>query len=72
LVFVELQSLLQLRDKLNTQWGQLLLEQSTFSFHRYVDATARSRLHMHSPQLDEVVVLDEQELNVASQTGQPQ
>jgi cell division protein FtsL len=71
LVFVELQALLQQRDKMNTQWGQLLLEQSTFSFHHFVNTTARARLNMHSPQLDEVVVLEGRQVNVASKSEQP-
>jgi len=58
IVFVELQRLVQERDRLNTEWGQLLLEQSTFSFHQFVDKTARERLGMVSPDPEQIVVIN--------------
>lgn len=69
LVFVDLQALLQQRDQLNTEWGQLLLEQSTFSFHHYVNTTARKRLGMRPPAPEEVVVLDTRRPGATNKAG---
>jgi len=67
LAFVELQKLLHHRDQLNTQWGQLLLEQSTFSFHHYVNTTASERLGMFAPPPEDIAVIDERQRHIASQ-----
>ena len=42
-------------DKLNTEWGQLQLEQSSWSEHGRIERIARSRLSMVLPDNDEVV-----------------
>ena len=55
LLFVELQGLARERDDLNTEWGQLLLEQGAWSEHRRVEETARARLGMAVPNGDQVV-----------------
>ena len=55
LLFVELQGLTHERDNLNTEWGQLLLEQGAWSEHRRVEDTARVRLGMAVPAGDHVV-----------------
>jgi len=39
----------QQRDRLNTEWQQLLLEQSTWSFQHFVEQKARDRLGMVFP-----------------------
>lgn len=57
LLFVELQTLTQERDALNTEWGQLLLEQGAWSEQRRVEETARARLGMAQPASDQVVVV---------------
>ena len=57
LLFVELQTLTQERDALNTEWGQLLLEQGAWSEQRRVEETARARLGMALPASDQVVVV---------------
>lgn len=57
LLFVELQMLTQERDALNTEWGQLLLEQGAWSEQRRVEETARARLGMALPASDQVVVV---------------
>ena len=45
------------RDRLNTQWQQLLLEQSTWSFQHFVEKKARERLGMVFPEsIDRLVV----------------
>lgn len=57
LLFAELQGLTQERDLLNIEWGQLLLEQGAWSEHRRVEETARARLGMALPTVDQVVVV---------------
>ena len=57
LLFAELQSLRAERDALNTEWGQLLLEQGTWSEHRRVEQMARARLDMAIPGRDRIVVV---------------
>lgn len=57
LLFVELQTITQERDALNTEWGQLLLEQGAWSEQRRVEETARARLGMAQPASDQVVVV---------------
>jgi len=57
LLFAELQELTRERDQLNTEWGQLLLEQGAWSEHRRVEETARVRLGMALPTSDQVVVV---------------
>jgi cell division protein FtsL len=57
LLFAELQTVTQERDALNTEWGQLLLEQGAWSEQRRVEETARARLGMALPSGDQVVVV---------------
>ncbi len=57
LLFAELQTLTHERDALNTEWGQLLLEQGAWSEQRRVEETARARLGMTMPVSDQVVVV---------------
>jgi len=57
LLFVELQTVTQERDALNTEWGQLLLEQGAWSEQRRVEETAHARLGMTLPSGDQVVVV---------------
>jgi cell division protein FtsL len=57
LQFAELQTLTHQRDTLNTEWGQLLLEQGAWSEHRRVEETARARLGMALPAGEQVVVV---------------
>lgn len=56
-MFTELQGLTQERDALNTEWGQLLLEQGVWSEHRRVEETAHVRLGMALPAGEQVVVV---------------
>ncbi len=56
-LFVELQTLGRERDALNTEWGQLLLEQGAWSEQRRVEETARVRLGMAQPAREQVVVV---------------
>ena len=58
LLFAQLQTLRGERDALNTEWGQLLLEEGTWSEHRRIEEMARTRLNMHIPGRDRIIVLD--------------
>ena len=57
LLFAELQTLTNERDAINTEWGQLLLEQGAWSEQRRVEETARARLGMAMPSVEQVVVV---------------
>lgn len=54
-LFVELQQLKYQVDELNTEWGQLQLEQSAWSDHGRIERVARTRLSMVTPEPEEVV-----------------
>ena len=47
--FAELQERQAERDALNVEWGKLLLEEGAWSQHRRVEAIARTRLGMDTP-----------------------
>ena len=49
-LFAQLQQLRQHRDQMNIEWGQLLLEQSTWSTHAYIEQSATQKLGMEMPQ----------------------
>ena len=49
-LFAELQARQAERDALNTEWGKLLLEEATWSQPRRVEAMARARLGMNTPE----------------------
>jgi len=57
--FVALQHLERVQAELDTQWGRLELEQSTWSTHGRIERIARERLDMRQPDFDraEIVVL---------------
>jgi cell division protein FtsL len=55
--FVELQALGYEKDRMDVEWGQLQLEQSTLTTQGQVEHAARSRLGMISPAPDQVVML---------------
>lgn len=55
--FVALQKLEQQRDKLNEEWGRLLLEESTWAGPGRVEQQARVRLKMIVPTADMTVVI---------------
>ena len=56
-LFVELQGLKYQVDELNTEWGQLQLEQSAWSGHGRIEQVARERLSMVMPRAEEVVFI---------------
>jgi len=55
--FAELQTVTQERDRLNIEWGQLLLEQGAWSEQRRVEDTARARLGLALPAPEQIVVV---------------
>ena len=57
LTYVALQAAQERRDELNIEWGQLLLEQSTWSMHHRVEVEANKRLGMRVPKPDQIIVL---------------
>jgi cell division protein FtsL len=57
LAFLELQGLQKQRDRLNVEWGQLLLEQATWSVHHLVEKKARTELEMVNPGQTQIVTL---------------
>jgi cell division protein FtsL len=56
-LFVELQSLGYEKDRMDVEWGQLQLEQSTLTTQGQVESDARSRLGMIIPAADRVVIV---------------
>ena len=56
-LFVELQGLLKVRDELNTQWGRLQLEQSTWATHGRIEKIANNKLDMVIPPPGAVVIV---------------
>jgi cell division protein FtsL len=56
-LFEQLDQLHQERDQLNVDWGRLLLEQSTWSTHAYIEQSATQKLGMGLPANAQVVVV---------------
>lgn len=57
-LFVELQGIKHQVNELNTEWGQLQLEQSAWSGHGRIEQIARQRLSMVMPNAEEVVFIN--------------
>nr|WP_299240294.1 cell division protein FtsL [uncultured Halomonas sp.] len=55
--YARLQQLERSQDQLQTEWGQLLLEESTWSAPSRIERLASERLDMHVPELDEIRVI---------------
>ncbi|MGQ7242410.1 cell division protein FtsL [Salinicola sp. V024] len=55
--YARLQKLENQRDSLQTEWGRLLLEESTWSSPARIEALASKRLDMRVPSVDEVKVI---------------
>lgn len=51
--FVQLQRLQKERDQLDTEWGQLRLEQSTWVTYGRIEKIAHDDLHMSVPDLSD-------------------
>lgn len=56
-LFVELQTLNRARDAMGVEWGQLQLEQSTWTDHGRIEGIARSRLEMLVPETNQIVMV---------------
>ena len=56
-LFVELERLNRARDGLETEWGQLQLEQSAWSTHAFVESVAAGKLGMALPKPVEIEVV---------------
>lgn len=54
LLVVRLQELKVQRDELEREWGQLLLEQGTWSTHGRIEELARTRLNMTIPEVTQL------------------
>lgn len=61
LEYVALQEAQQQRDDLNIEWGQLLLEESTWSVHHRVESEAHTLLNMSVPAPNNIIVLKAQQ-----------
>lgn len=55
--FVVMQQLEHQRDKLNEEWGRLLLEESTWASPGRVEQQARNKLNMLMPTADNTVMV---------------
>lgn len=56
-LFIELQTLQEVRDTLNVRWGRLQLEQSTWATHGRIEDVARQKLGMKIPAAAAVVIV---------------
>jgi len=56
-IFVALQSLKKQHEQLDTEWGQLQLEQATWAAHGRVEDMARKQLQMVIPTADAVRIV---------------
>jgi len=56
-LFVEVQQLEKKRDQLNEEWSKLQLEQSTWATHDRIEAVARTKIGMYSPDMGAIVLL---------------
>ena len=55
--FNELQELRELANKMELEWGQLLIEQSTFGVEGKIEQKAVEQLQMHVPDLSKIVMV---------------
>ncbi len=58
-LFTELQALKNERDRLEVHWGQLQIEQSTWSGHARVEKLAREKMRMRDPLSNEIWLFGE-------------
>jgi len=57
LAFNELQLLREEANQLDVEWGQLLLEQSTFGLDGRIEQKATRELQMQVPQISDIIVV---------------
>ena len=56
-LFNQYQELVQERDELQVEWGQLLLEQSAWAANNRVEQQSTSKLGMKVPEVDQIEVI---------------
>ncbi|HEY1991088.1 MAG TPA: cell division protein FtsL [Gammaproteobacteria bacterium] len=56
-LFEQLDQAHEQRDQLNIDWGRLLLEESTWSTHAYIEQSATQKLEMGLPANPQVLVV---------------
>lgn len=59
MLYIDLQSLQKDRDSLTLQWGQLLLEQSTWATQARIQSIAENKLNMSMPDQSTIVMVKE-------------
>ncbi len=59
-LFVELEELTAERDRLNIEWGQLQIEQSTWATHARIERVAADDLSLVRPDATEIYVIERQ------------
>ncbi|NIA27596.1 MAG: cell division protein FtsL [Desulfobulbaceae bacterium] len=59
-LFIELESLTDERDRLNIEWGQLQIEQSTWATHARIEKVATDDLLLVRPDSSEIFVIERQ------------
>ncbi|HUQ54006.1 MAG TPA: cell division protein FtsL [Gammaproteobacteria bacterium] len=58
-LFIETEGLSRELDRLQIEWGQLQIEQSTLGTHSRIEALARQRMHLTEPSDNQLVVVTE-------------
>ena len=56
-LFVQLQALKNERDRMETEWGRMQLEQSTWATHGRIERLARKKLDMKIPRAESVIII---------------
>lgn len=56
-LYAELQHAQELAKQMNTEYGQLQLEQGTWAMHARVEKIATERLHMHVPDANNIQIV---------------
>lgn len=62
-LFNDHQILVHQWDELQVEWGQLLLEQSTWGGHGRIESEAETRLQMRVPKADETEIIRNEQRN---------
>lgn len=57
-LFVELEELTDERDRLNIEYGQLQIEQSTWATHARIERVANEELSLARPESTEIYVIE--------------
>lgn len=55
--YLELQAHQEERDRLNVEWGRLLLQEARYAEPRYIEKRAREQLGLHVPERAEMMVV---------------